>query len=133
MRPAAAVEAPITYVRCPRCAKPMNRMNFGRRSGVIVDACRDHGTWLDAGELERVRDFVRAHGLDGEQHGPHAREPELRGEAATMARTAEALMKLEAMQQDHAIEEATDFVDDVLFFVFGAGASASWRRTRRRG
>ena len=41
----------------------MNRRNFGRTSGVIVDCCGAHGTWFDADELERVGKFVAAGGL----------------------------------------------------------------------
>jgi Zn-finger nucleic acid-binding protein len=55
---------PITYVKCPVCAEVMNRTNFGRRSGVIVDVCRAHGTWFDAGELDTVLAFVAKGGLE---------------------------------------------------------------------
>ena len=41
----------------------MQRKNFGRRSGVVVDWCGSHGTWLDANELEDIADFVAAGGL----------------------------------------------------------------------
>jgi hypothetical protein len=36
----------------------MGRRNFERRSGVIIDRCHEHGTWLDAHELERIAGFV---------------------------------------------------------------------------
>lgn len=36
----------------------MGRRNFRKRSGVIVDQCHEHGTWLDAQELERIAGFV---------------------------------------------------------------------------
>ncbi len=52
------------YVKCPDCEQVMNRVNFGRRSGVIVDVCRAHGTWFDADELPRVVDFVMSGGLE---------------------------------------------------------------------
>jgi hypothetical protein len=42
----------------------MNRVNFGRRSGIIVDVCRPHGTWFDADELPRVVTFVMHGGLE---------------------------------------------------------------------
>jgi Zn-finger nucleic acid-binding protein len=48
----------VKYVPCPLCHTPMNRVNFGRVSGVIVDVCRAHGTWFDAGELTRVVNFA---------------------------------------------------------------------------
>jgi Zn-finger nucleic acid-binding protein len=36
----------------------MQRRNFQRSSGIIVDVCRRHGTWLDADELERIAGFL---------------------------------------------------------------------------
>jgi Zn-finger nucleic acid-binding protein len=42
----------------------MHRMNFGRRSGAVVDVCRGHGTFLDRGELQQVVRFIQAGGLD---------------------------------------------------------------------
>jgi hypothetical protein len=42
----------------------MNRVNFGRLSGTIVDVCRGHGTFLDAGELHAIVTFIDAGGLD---------------------------------------------------------------------
>ncbi|RKY80372.1 hypothetical protein DRQ07_05555 [candidate division KSB1 bacterium] len=46
------------YVPCPVCNQLMNRQNFKKISGVIIDICRKHGVWLDAGELEQIRSFV---------------------------------------------------------------------------
>jgi Zn-finger nucleic acid-binding protein len=54
----------VRYVPCPLCAKLMNRINFGKRSGVVLDCCAKHGTWFDADELRRVVEFVRDGGLD---------------------------------------------------------------------
>jgi Zn-finger nucleic acid-binding protein len=59
----------FTYRKCPECGVMMQRRNFGRRSGVVVDWCASHGTWLDAHELEDIADFVIQGGLragDGE-------------------------------------------------------------------
>jgi Zn-finger nucleic acid-binding protein len=63
-RPRPVSPAPVRYRRCPDCGKTMNRVNFARTSGVILDACRGHGTWCDADELRRVVEFVRAGGMD---------------------------------------------------------------------
>ncbi len=41
----------------------MNRVNFAHCSGVIVDVCKEHGTWFDADELRRIVEFIRAGGL----------------------------------------------------------------------
>ena len=54
----------IRYLPCPDCAKLMNRVNFGKRSGVVLDSCAQHGTWFDVDELRRVVEFVRDGGLD---------------------------------------------------------------------
>lgn len=61
--PAGAAGAPQSYVPCPLCARLMNRLNFARCSGVLVDVCKNHGTWFDRDELRRIVDFVRAGGL----------------------------------------------------------------------
>jgi hypothetical protein len=42
----------------------MNRLNFGRLSGTVVDVCRGHGTFLDAGELHAIVRFIQGGGLD---------------------------------------------------------------------
>ncbi|MDW8361708.1 MAG: zf-TFIIB domain-containing protein [Myxococcales bacterium] len=53
----------VVYLPCPDCDKPMMRRNFARISGIVVDDCNGHGTWLDHGELARVVRFVRDGGL----------------------------------------------------------------------
>jgi len=55
------------YVKCARCHAVMVRKNFRRISGVLIDICRDHGVWLDAGELEQIRCFIANGGLDTSQ------------------------------------------------------------------
>ncbi|MFM7361207.1 MAG: zf-TFIIB domain-containing protein [Cyanobium sp.] len=50
------------YRRCPSCGELMLRTLHGRRSGVVVDHCRDHGLWLDAGELRQLLEWARAGG-----------------------------------------------------------------------
>ena len=52
----------LRYRPCPSCGEMMNRRLFGSRSGVIVDRCRDHGTWLDPGELRQLLEWTRAGG-----------------------------------------------------------------------
>ena len=36
----------------------MNRVNFGRLSGTVIDVCRGHGTFLDGGELHAIVTFI---------------------------------------------------------------------------
>jgi Zn-finger nucleic acid-binding protein len=42
----------------------MNRNNFARSSGVVIDTCKQHGIWFDAEELPRIVEFIRKGGLD---------------------------------------------------------------------
>lgn len=53
----------VRYVPCPQCGQLMNRVNFARCSGVIVDVCKEHGTWFDADELRRIVEFIQAGGF----------------------------------------------------------------------
>lgn len=57
----------IQYFPCPVCQKLMHRRNWGSHSGVVVDRCEDHGTWHDAGEIEKIRDFIRIGGIEYEK------------------------------------------------------------------
>jgi Zn-finger nucleic acid-binding protein len=62
-RDTVTLDQNIQYVRCPVCRNLMNRTNFARVSGVIVDTCRAHGVWFDGEELEKVMDFIARGGL----------------------------------------------------------------------
>jgi Zn-finger nucleic acid-binding protein len=52
------------YVKCPSCRNLMNRKLFAAGAGVIVDVCRSHGTFFDAGELPQIIEFVMQGGLE---------------------------------------------------------------------
>lgn len=64
--PAPAAPAPRAdrYWPCPVCGRLMNRQNFARLSGVLVDVCKGHGVWFNHGELQAIVEFIRAGGLD---------------------------------------------------------------------
>lgn len=57
------------YLKCPVCQVLMNRVNFGYRSGVVVDQCKKHGIWLDSGEITHLMEWKKAGGelLDHQQ------------------------------------------------------------------
>ncbi|NNE65930.1 MAG: hypothetical protein HKN33_05130 [Pyrinomonadaceae bacterium] len=57
-------KAKIQYVPCPICGHLMNRNNFAKVSGVIIDTCKGHGVWFDAEELPLVIEFIRKGGLE---------------------------------------------------------------------
>lgn len=58
----------VNYVPCPQCSQLMNRINFARCSGVIVDVCKGHGTWFDRDELSRIVEFIRQGGLEASRN-----------------------------------------------------------------
>lgn len=59
-----ATPAKISYVPCPSCKQLMNRSNFARASGVIIDLCKPHGVWFDADELPKIIEFIREGGIE---------------------------------------------------------------------
>ncbi len=50
------------YLPCPVCDDMMVPRNFDTRSGILVDVCREHGVWLDRGELEAAIRWSRQRG-----------------------------------------------------------------------
>jgi Zn-finger nucleic acid-binding protein len=78
------------YVKCPSCRTIMNRKLFATGTGVIVDVCRTHGTFFDAGELPAIIEFVMRGGLEQaerkelerERHRLEREREQLRGYAA---------------------------------------------------
>jgi Zn-finger nucleic acid-binding protein len=48
----------VQYRNCPECDALMQRRNYRKSSGVILDRCAPHGTWLDADELEQIAGFI---------------------------------------------------------------------------
>jgi len=51
------------YIPCPLCGNLMNRLNFAGCSGVVIDWCKQHGSWFDYQELEQIVNFIRDGGL----------------------------------------------------------------------
>ena len=60
----AAAEHRVSYRPCVGCGTMMNRVNFGQISGVVLDVCKKHGTFLDSGELQRIVTFIQQGGLE---------------------------------------------------------------------
>jgi len=53
---------PIAYIKCPVCAQLMHRVNFGAKSGVVIDSCKIHGVWLDGGKLRHLMEWMKMGG-----------------------------------------------------------------------
>lgn len=61
---ARLMEREVRYRPCLRCGTMMNRVNFAKVSGTVVDVCKNHGTFLDRGELQAIVQFIQGGGLE---------------------------------------------------------------------
>lgn len=57
-------EIRVRYRPCPGCWKLMNRVRFAHGAHVVLDICREHGTFFDRDELHRVITFIQGGGLE---------------------------------------------------------------------
>ena len=73
------------------------RTNYKRSSGVILDECRAHGTWLDADELEQVAGFI----LSGAHTSPMLEAEHAAAEREANAAYARARIEHRVDQQLH--------------------------------
>lgn len=96
----AAWQSEVVYRHCPECGGQMQRRNFGGRSGVVLDWCGSHGTWLDAHEMEDVAAFVMEGGLERPGGGREAS-----GFPADPARTAAILAAEQLLMDERARSE----------------------------
>jgi Zn-finger nucleic acid-binding protein len=120
-QPKPFLEQEVRYLLCPACDKLMNRQAFGRISGVVVDVCRSHGVWFDAGELTQVMQFVERGGLERARE----REAEERSEQVRSLRAAQ----VGAVASDWRPEADTDVRDYAeLAREFVAAIATLWRR-----
>lgn len=54
----------VQYVPCPECKNLMNRSNFAKVSGIVIDSCKQHGIWFDSEELPQIIEFIRKGGFN---------------------------------------------------------------------
>jgi Zn-finger nucleic acid-binding protein len=110
------------YRPCALCGALMNRQNYGRKSGVILDICGAHGIWFDLDELPRVLAWIQ-HG--GEQRAGQLAAEETQEEARRQRLERESHLPLDSRwayaDPDH------DFLDSLVGLV-GDGLSGLFRR-----
>ena len=91
----------------------MNRVNFASGAKVILDICRDHGTFFDRDELHRVVTFIQAGGLERAR----AREREALKEEQARLRALQSSTRASGMGmeplnlRDHTIFESAGLFD----------------------
>jgi len=106
------INRPFRYIKCPECGRIMNRINFGYRSGVVMDQCKDHGVWLDNGELIHLMEWKKAGGqLLAEQVKARRLEEEQRKARAAAARKSGS----GAIYFDTRIDDASDDLVQTAF------------------
>jgi len=54
----------VEYIHCPKCRAMMARANYEGISGVMIDSCRACGLWLDAGEFDKIYQFLKSGGAE---------------------------------------------------------------------
>lgn len=89
------------YRRCVECDTVMQRKNYGRKSGVIVDVCAKHGIWFDLHEMEEVLGWLRAGGVEAHEATPKLDPKAVQAivAAATPAPAAEPTSRLARLAQ----------------------------------
>jgi len=105
----------VQYRKCPECDSYMNRRNYRKRSGIIIDTCRSCGTWLDADELESIAGFILGESI-GRLNAPppHTQSAGERSAGAEFARIA-----AEQKWQTNALasRESSSFAGSLLEFL----------------
>jgi hypothetical protein len=104
----ASLQTEVKYRRCVACGKMMNRLNFGRVSGTIVDVCKGHGTFLDAGELHLIVTFIQSGGLD---RARQRQIDDLKEEEDRLR----SLNRREEVFEDHSFQSPTDLTTNTTW------------------
>lgn len=107
------LEMKVQYVRCPVCTTLMNRVNFAKCSGIILDVCKGHGTWFDRDELQHIVEFIRTGGLD------LSRQKE-KAELESARRKLEAARRGMAMEARRDVNRGWDFGEPDLVLIAGS-------------
>jgi Zn-finger nucleic acid-binding protein/ribosomal protein L32 len=124
----AAPETPLDphrrqgYWPCPECRRLMNRQNFARVSGVVVDVCRGHGVWFNEGELRRIVEFIRGGGMERAR----AREKEDLQEERERLRQAELDARLSAARVPPAYHVPSSGRSDYVDILSAVSGLLNW-------
>jgi Zn-finger nucleic acid-binding protein len=103
------------YLPCPVCHTVMNRRLFATGTGVIIDVCRTHGTFFDAGELPLIIDFVMNGGLEKAQRKDIERMREAaRRELAQARDAAREAARSTGLSQHSRSSALVDFLSGLL-------------------
>lgn len=117
-RPAPRTAGP-QYRRCPICSVRMNRINYARQSGILLDRCATDGIWFDGDELDAVIRWMR---LGGERLTADREAREAREKASLARFRVEPKAPEDALRDGRRAEAEPDFL----------GSLARWLSQRAR-
>jgi len=61
----------VRYRNCPDCNKPMSRVNYDKTSGIMLEHCGHHGTWVEQRAFTELSDWITR---GGDQLAERARQ-----------------------------------------------------------
>jgi Zn-finger nucleic acid-binding protein len=98
----SAVLRQVRYLACPVCGEEMSRRNYEGVSGIILNRCSGHGTWLDFTNGKAFLQLL-ADGRLAEVH-QRARSVEAEDRRREIAQLERARLELEDRRRDAAME-----------------------------
>ncbi|MGL1933322.1 MAG: zf-TFIIB domain-containing protein [Desulfotalea sp.] len=111
-------EINITYRPCPICKSLMNRTNFGARSGIVIDQCREHGIYLDSGELRQLLEWRKAGGhIADERSSKQARKEKIVKKAAEI-KISRHRQRLNSNSSSSATEYGSTFTSNFIDMLY---------------
>jgi len=106
-----AKDGAIRYKNCPECQKKMLRINYQKRSGVIIDKCSEHGFWLDGGELRQIMEWAKLEDINSFE--PEIKLTSIGIKSSKYKNSSPALKSKHRRFKDH------DLIDSALRFLYG--------------
>lgn len=91
----------VRYLPCPVCDQAMNRRNYEQVSGIILNRCSGHGTWLDFTNGKAFLQLIADGRLAEVKRRAQSFEADDR--RREIAQLEHARLDLEARQQDLAV------------------------------
>lgn len=109
-----SVGSAVRYVSCVVCKKIMNRQNFGRTSGVVIDVCKGHGVWFEHQELQAVLVFIENGGFARARETEQKRQDEERRTLDRAFLEAARSMPHESVDPRHRARDNESLLDEAL-------------------
>jgi len=117
----SAVLRQVRYLTCPVCDETMSRRNYEQVSGVILNRCSGHGTWLDFTNGKAFLQLLAEGRLaEVKQRGLWFEADDRRQEIAQLERARldlEARRREQAVTMDYPPMRRADRTRDILWWI----------------